>query len=454
MITFFDYINCSKDEELICRASQNGLNIYNTSNFELLTKLDPYRIGLSGDVTKVKLFYNTQIIAFSIIETQSAQSKDEEILYNTSKIKKHSLVLYDLKNYEIIGKITMKNFVEISDFQITKYFIIITIENKNKSILFKTANLEYFKTINNANFGKISYSDDYYISKYISKKKKNVKKQTEKVINKEYNKCVLAFQDLSDQNKINFIDFIFNADGTKILGMRERNIEVAFNSNGIRYFELVSSFLLVSSSFGNKVHLYDAATGEFKYCLFLGNFPYEISGLHLDNKEKIISIITNNKYIKLYKLNKLNTKCKCASHNDEKISMKEIRGTFDKFKHKLGIGRNNFLCRYKINIKEFDIKDNTTLVIFDKIAFNVLIIIQKNKVVKRIRFDRKKNKEMIVLNEAVLPKYTVNKNDLRTLSLIVEEEKKEKEKEKKNENDKEHHDIMDDDDIEEEENKN
>ncbi len=74
--------------------------------------------------------------------------------------------------------------------------------------------------------------------------------------------------------------------------MRERNIEVAFNSNGIRYFELVSSFLLVSSSFGNKVHLYDAATGEFKYCLFLGNFPYEISGLHLDNKEKIISIIT------------------------------------------------------------------------------------------------------------------------------------------------------------------
>ena len=98
MITFFDYINCSKDEELICRASQNGLNIYNTSNFELLTKLDPYRIGLSGDVTKVKLFYNTQIIAFSIIETQSAQSKDEEILYNTSKIKKHSLVLYDLKN--------------------------------------------------------------------------------------------------------------------------------------------------------------------------------------------------------------------------------------------------------------------------------------------------------------------------------------------------------------------
>ena len=157
MITFFDYINCSKDEELICRASQSGLNIYNTNNFELLIKLDPFRLGLSGDVTKVKLFYNTQIIAFSIIETQSAHSKDEKILYNASKIKRHSLIIYDLKDYEIIGKITMKNFVEINDFLITKYFIIITVEKKNKSILFKTANFEYFKTITNAKNGKIVY---------------------------------------------------------------------------------------------------------------------------------------------------------------------------------------------------------------------------------------------------------------------------------------------------------
>ena len=453
MITFFDYINCSKDEELICRASQSGLNIYNTNNFELLIKLDPFRLGLSGDVTKVKLFYNTQIIAFSIIETQSAHSKDEEILYNASKIKRHSLIIYDLKDYEIIGKITMKNFVEINDFLITKYFIIITVEKKNKSILFKTANFEYFKTITNAKNGKIVYSDDYYIPKYISKKQKKNKKEEEKEIKKEYNKCVLVFQDSIEQKQMNFIDFIFNEDGTEILGMKERSIEIALNSYNIRHFELLSSFLLVSSEYGNKVHLYDVATGEFRYCLFLGNFPYDISGLHFDNKEKIISIITNNKYIKLYKLNKLNTKCKCSSHNDEKISMKEVRGAFDKFKHKLGIGRNNFLCRYKINIKQFDIKDNTTLVLFDKNVNDVLFIIQENKVVKRIKFDRKKNKEMIVLNEAVLPKYTVNKNDLRTLSLINEEEKKEKEKESKNENGKEHHDIMDDDDIEEEENK-
>ena len=48
----------------------------------------------------------------------------------------------------------------------------------------------------------------------------------------------------------------------------------------------------------------------------------------------------------------------------------------DKFKHKLGVGRNDFLFRYGMNAKEFDIKDNKTL--------------QNNKIIKRIKFVKKK----------------------------------------------------------------
>ena len=460
MITFFDYITYSKDEKLICRTSPHGLYIYDTNNFELLFKLDPYRIGLSGDITKSKLLLNTRIIAFSIIESHSAHSKEEGILYNDSKIKQHSLVIYDLENYEVIGKISMKNFVEINDFIITKYFIIIMVEKKNKCLIFKTSNLEYFKTITNAELGKIVYSDDYYIPKYKSKKIKKGGKNKDKEIKLEeniikQNKCVLAYQDSNNKKIIHFMDCIFNEDGTKILGIRNRNIEVDLNSSKVKSFAFVSSYLLVSSSFGNKVHLYKIETGELKYCLTLGNFPYEISGLHFDNKEKIISIITNNKYIKLYKLNKLNLRCKCASHSDEKISMNQTRGMLDKFKHKLGVGRNDFLCRYKINIKEFDMKDNKTLVFFDKNVNDVLFLVQNNKVIKRLKFDRKKHKDMILLYEATLPKYTVNKNDIRTLTLITEEEKKEREKEKQEKNKKKEGDekhenkILDDDDIEE-----
>ena len=102
-------------------------------------------------------------------------------------------------------------------------------------------------------------------------------------------------------------------------------------------------------------------------------------------------------------------------------------------------------------------KDNKTLIFFDKNVNDVFFLVQNNKVVKRLKFDRKKKKDMILLHEAILPKYTVNKNDLRTLTLIIEEEKNEKENEdksKKKEDEQKHdNNIWDDDDIEENENK-
>ena len=101
--------------------------------------------------------------------------------------------------------------------------------------------------------------------------------------------------------------------------------------------------------------------------------------------------------------------------------MNEERGVFDKFKHKLGMGRNDFLCRYKVNISVFDMKDNKTLIFFDKACNDSLYVIQLNKNVKKLKFDRKKSKEMNVLMELTLPKYTINKNDIRAMTLIIEE---------------------------------
>ena len=450
-----DYVSYSKDEELVCLSNQEGIQIYDTKNFELLMKLDPFRVGLTGDVYKAEIFNNSRLLAFSIIETQEADSKQQLMLYNDSKIKKHSLVLFDLKNYEIIGKITMKNFVEINDFLVTKYFIIIMIENKNKALLFKTSNLQYFKTISNVELGKISYSDDYFnIPKSSKKKGKNPKEAPKTEPPKTPNhQCVIAYQDFNNKKNIVLMEFLFDEEDKKILGVKNRSIEIEFNSTGLKYVGIISSYLIVSSTVGNKVHMYDVKTGKFKYCLFLGNFPYEISGLHMDNKQKILSIVTNNKYLKLYKLNKLSKQCKCHSHNDEKVSMNEERGVFDKFKHKLGMGRNDFLCRYKVNINVFDMKDNKTLIFFDKDCNDSLYIVQLNKNVKKLKFDRKKSKDMSVKMELTLPKYSINKNDKRAMSKIIEEEKLNKKNEKKKDAKEigDNHQVFDDDDVDEQE---
>ena len=456
-MNFLDGITYSQDEQLICLTNKDGIQIFDTKNFEMLLKLNQFVVGLQGDVYKAKIFNNSNILAFTIIESHTAESKNQKIIYNDSKIKVHSLVIYDLKNFEIIGKISMKNFIEIDDFLITKYLIVIMLEKKNKALLFKTSTLEYFMTITDAELGRVTYNDDYYeppISP--SKKKKNAKnvkkdknaKTEEQKEESELNKnmCVLAYQDSLNKKQVVLMEFLFGNDPSKILGVKKKKIEIQLNSSELKYVGLLSKYLVVSSSLGNKVHMYDPITGEFKYCLFLGNFPYEISGLHLDNKQKIISIVTNNKYLKLYKLNKLNKKCNCHSHKDEKVSMNEERGVFDKFKHKLGVGRNDFLCRFKVNVKGFDMKDNKTLILFDRKRNDLVYIIQLNKTVKELLFDRKKNKDMSLVKNTVLKEPSANHNKEKNLS----EEHVEKEVNENKESGHNHH-MYDDDDLDEEE---
>ena len=416
-MNFLDNINISEEREVICLTNSEGIHLYDIINFQLLIKFLPYRIGLIGDVYKTKIFYNSQIIAFIILETEKINSFEEFIIYNDSKIKKYSLVIYDMKNYEILAKITMKSSVEISDFLITRFFIIIMIENKNKILLFKTSNFQYFKSISDAEPSSLIYSDDYYYYKH----KYNYKEKTKNIAKDKINKCIIVYKDIINKKIVVRTQFIFNEDKTKIIGYKKKNLEINLNSNDLKYIGLISSYLIASSAYGNKVHIYDLLTGRFKYCLILGNFPYEISGISLDNKQKIISIITNNKYLRLYKLNKLSTQCNCNLHLDEEISLDEERGVMDKLKHKMAIGRNDFLCRCKININSFDIQYNKTLINFDKKCNDSVYVIQLNKNVKKIKFDRKKTKDMIIQEEITLPSYSINENIIKKI------QKKEKE---------------------------
>jgi hypothetical protein len=93
----------------------------------------------------------------------------------------------------------------------------------------------------------------------------------------------------------------------------------------------------------------------------------------------------------------------------------------DKLKHKMAIGRNDFLCRCKININSFDIQYNKTLINFDKKCNDSVYVIQLNKNVKKIKFDRKKTKDMIIQEEITLPSYSINENIIKKI------QKKEKE---------------------------
>ena len=103
------------------------------------------------------------------------------------------------------------------------------------------------------------------------------------------------------------------------------------------------------------------------YCIaFLGDFPYDLSGIRLNNDKTILSIITNNKYVKLFKLDQVSKKCACLWHDDLKVSFTKKRSIFDVIKHKINSGKTPLLCKYKINYEEKDQLRNESIVIFDE----------------------------------------------------------------------------------------
>ena len=213
---------------------------------------------------------------------------------------------------------------------------------------------------------------------------------------------MLAYQDFKDKTKVVFLEYLIDKNRENVLKYREKIFVPEFHSAGVKFIHLIESYLLISSNIGNKLHIYDINTFALLYCIFLGDFPYDLSGISLNNDKSIISIITNNKYVKLFKFNKIYKKCNCFSHNDEKVSFCKKRSFFDVIKHKINSGKTPVLCKFKINVNENDQKDNTSIVVFDKKHKEIVWIVQKNSKLIKLMFDTNKPKSMRLLKDVVL----------------------------------------------------
>lgn len=295
-----------------------------------------------------------------------------EINENDNKIieERESLFFIDIDYNRIIGEIKLSEY--LYDYLFTRNFIILSFPLSNKVVLFKTFSLNYFATIENVNLGIIKYNENYS------------KLEEKEILYKDYKKCILVYQDYIDQKKLILIEYLLDNDRQKILGKNLRQFTPEFYSNGIKFIHPIHNYLIISSNIGNKLHIYDINSFELLYCIFIGNFKYDFSGIGLSKDKEILSIITNNKYLKLFKLKNIIKKCTCEKNNDIKVSFKEQRSLYDKLKHKLNTGKTLCLCKYKINYSDIDQKENLSFVIFDKIIDEEIVyVVQKNgKIIK------------------------------------------------------------------------
>ena len=409
-------ISCTDDGQIICITTKYGILLFETTKLAFELKIDSLPNEIINKISNCKLLCNTRILGFIYHEKNKEENNLKE--ENKKDLRKRSssrnliendetLVIIDIEYNKILGRIKIKG--KIDDYELTKNFIIIKKKALNKVFLFKTITLEYFMTIDNVNLGKIRYNENIKIEGLNKINNKNNIINTDsidtssstkdndsdnnlnKIINENQSEtnhfCMLAYQDFKNKREVVLIEYMLDNSRKNILNHRKRTFIPNFNAVGVKFIYLIESYLLISSNIGNKVHIYDVHNFTLLHCIFLGDFPYDLSGIRLNNDKSILSIITNNKYIKLFKLNQVSKKCTCLWHDDTKVSFTKKRSIFDVIKHKINSGKTPILCKYKINYEEKDQMNNDSIVIFDENNNGIMWVIQKNCSLKKFIFD-------------------------------------------------------------------
>ena len=426
---YIENICCTNDGQLICITTKYAILLFETTKLAFVFKIDRLPMGLTNKITNFKFLNNTRILGFIYNEKSIEEEQKEKLNKSDPKKRRASsknlidpdqnLIIIDIEYNRILGKIKIKG--RIDDFELTQNFIIISKKSLNKVLLFKTITLEYFTTLENVNLGKIRYNDNLQIEDLSKDKTKNnlfifnsndssstkdkdnsdnnqnkINIANEKEKNSiESNKnnsqsnhyCILAYQDFKNKKEIVLIEYILDISRNNIISHKKRTFIPNFNAVGVKFIYLLENYILISSNIGNKLHVYDVHNFTLLNCIYLGDFPYELSGIRLNSDKTIMSIITNNKYVKLYKINQVGKKCTCLWHDDTKVSFTKKRSIFAVFKHKINSGKTPLLCKFKINYEEKDQLNNHSFVFFDENDNKLMWVVQKNCSLKKFSFD-------------------------------------------------------------------
>ena len=412
---YIQSITCTDDGQIICITTKYAILLFETTKLAFIVKIDNLPSEFNNKISNCKLLYNTRILGFiyqeKIREEQREQFNKLEPRKRTSSKYQiepdQTLIIIDIEYNKVLGKIKIRG--RIDDYELTQNFIIIKKKALNKIFLFWTNTLEFFTSIENVNLGKVQYKENIKIEGLLQEKNKNKNllisenidkdninntnniinekgdENEEKIKNKNQENffCMLAYQDFKNKREVVLIEYMLDNSRTNILNHRKRTFIPNFNAVGVKFIYFLENYLLISSNIGNKLHIYDVHNFALLHCIFLGDFPYDLSGIRLNNDKSIISIITNNKYVKLFKLNQISKKCTCLWHDDTKVSFTKKRSIFDIIKHKINSGKTPLWCKFKINYEEKDQMNNDSIVVFDENNNDRMWVVQKNCTLKK-----------------------------------------------------------------------
>ena len=354
-------IRYNQDYSLLVIATSKGYKIFSSLTYKSLEEKNE-EINNFDDIHVADTYYSSSIVLL-LPSKFNKNYQNNEIIFFDDYFKK-KIASLKLKNEYIMNFYTCKNLI-----------IIITI---NKLIIIELISLKVIDIIED-----IAYND--------------------KILSFNSSNNSIAYTKAIDRKTL-YIN-IYKDEKNFITSRKSIKINTNFDFIQIFQFSPSGKYIVVSSIFGNKIHIYNTADGNLKNCFFLGPKIQTFERIFFSEKKpNYLLFIKNDKNLNVYKLGKykdkeINYKCICNLDNDQdlvnRISQFEEQNQGNSNKINRSLSKNK-------NIKEPHVFTD-----FDeRLLFG--------------DFDRNKHKDIVLINKkGKLFKYHFNKKQGGKIAPII-----------------------------------
>ena len=195
-------------------STNYGFRIYETKTYKQVSSSDDINKYGVGDIYNCTTLYNSQIVVF---------------MFN-NKEKRNGVFFFDDGRKTKIGCVVMTE--EIEKFFVSHKIFALFPKNKSKVLLFEMKTLKYITTVNDVYKHSLNHAEN---------------------LKTERNKITLAHISSLNKNYIKIIVYLTNDKSGTI--SKKMTMSINTNFNAIQTLELLSDFIIVSSSCGNKMSL-------------------------------------------------------------------------------------------------------------------------------------------------------------------------------------------------------
>ena len=346
-------IRYNQDYSLLVIATSKGYKIFSSLTYKSLEEKNE-EINNFDDIHVADTYYSSSIVLL-LPSKFNKNYKNNEIIFFDDYFKK-KIASFKLKNEYIMNFYTCKNLI-----------IIITI---NKLIIIELISLKVIDIIED-----IAYND--------------------KILSFNSSNNSIAYTKAIDRKTL-YIN-IYKDEKNFITSRKSIKINTNFDFIQIFQFSPSGKYIVVSSIFGNKIHIYNTADGNLKNCFFLGPKIQTFERIFFSEKKpNYLLFIKNDKNLNVYKLGKykdkeINYKCICNLDNDQdlvnRISQFEEQNQGNSNKINRSLSKNK-------NIKEphvfTDFDERLLFGDFDRNKHKDIVLINKKGKLFKYHFNKKK----------------------------------------------------------------